>query len=132
MSITTEILKVARIHDEHVTTSASFSESTSEHRLTVPTGQRYFVVGGHLDPDNSSTLSVRLKNSADLQIGVMMSESAGTAIKFFGGYAVTNNMSGGLTGGICPLEAGDYVMFDYGTAQGTASVIFCRVLVIDV
>jgi hypothetical protein len=123
---------LAKKNVEELTGGSNFSESTTEHRITVPTGKRYYVFCGSVDPDNNSTVTIRVKSSGGKTYGLLMSEAATTTLKVWGSTVESVNNSRSVSGIPYPLDAGDYVQVEFGAAQGATSEIVTAWLEVNV
>jgi len=121
-------LSRARRVTNYVKGASNFSESTSEHKITVPTGKRYWIIAGVIGRDQAETLDVSLHNSSDGTLLYMADEAAGTGVI---NIPNTKNLGPAATGPI-PADAGDYMKFAFGGAQGAAAEITLIVLEVSI
>lgn len=131
--ITTDLLTKAKKLDQYISdatdngTGNDKFDSTTLMEWEVPTGRRWFLFQGMVNPDNSSTVTVTVKNSADKILYKLAAYGAGTATVSLIDPAVF--ASAGIP---IVMDAGDYVGLDYGTAQGGSAEATCVVLEIKI
>lgn len=131
--IIAELLTVAKKLNNYEIYSASGTlwTSTTVYTAVVPAGKRWFVLGGLINRNVSSTISIRVYDAADKHILNIGETAAATAYTTWPCTVATGSR---LHGGIYPiiLDAGEYVTILFGTAQDTSSWATCVVLEIDV
>lgn len=117
----------ARKVEIYLLDATSTWDATTNHKWTVPAGKRWFVIGGNVKRDANETLYVTCHNSSDEQILQLVSEAAATTLKAWpeSDYAIWG-------GTPIVLDAGDYIYFLCGGAQGAAAYISGWVLEVDV
>lgn len=112
------------IEDEVVLGGSNFSESTTQHKITVPANEEWILVFGSINRDNSSTLNVYLFNAADKRLVRLSNEAAAT------GWSQIPEAPTGATFADkpegTPMKVGDYLQFDFGAAQGAVAEINMR------
>lgn len=101
-------------------------ESTQSFKAIVPAAKRWFVIGGVVKRDNSSTLDVSAYNAANKMIAKLDYQSAAASTT---GYPNYTKM---FMGQYLVLDAGMYVRMIFGTAQSTAAEANVLVLEVDV
>lgn len=106
-------------------TGGGLFTSTTRYRVTVPPGKRWILLGGIINRDNSSTLSIYLYDVDDNIIGRLLQEAAGTGIDSF----PEEEWSIGTS---WVLDPGEYIESIYGTAQGVAAYHTCVVLEVSI
>lgn len=111
----------ARLVDETITGGSNFSESTTQHKLVVPAGKRYKILTISIDNDVSSTITIRAMSAGDSMFQLPISESATVAKISWPENAV--NTSYAWDGVLGP---GEYMQYDFGTAQTAAGEIMTR------
>ena len=111
-----------KVLDSQVSGAASFSESTAEHRITVPANKRYILLHGMIYRDTSSTLDVYIVDSGNEKIFHLVDEAAGTGL--------TNVPEEGfaMNRPLILLVEGDYIQVVFGTAQSTSGEVKIRLL----
>jgi len=118
-----------KLVDNKVVGASNFSVSTTSHKITVPTGKRWIFMYGNVYRDvntGTATLVIDLKDSGDeLLLWHCVSVAAGTGHTSFPGYSIAAFKYPFV------LEAGDYLEFTFGEAQGAAAYIIARVLEVD-
>lgn len=129
--IITDLLTHAKKVDnyEEDATSGTLWTSTTTFKVICPSTKRWFLIGGAAFRKQSSTMSAQIRNGADKVILYLGEHAAGATIC---GYPAT---TGGLTGvptTMPVLDAGDYVLLTFGTAQDSDSWATCVVLEIDI
>lgn len=123
------VFQGGRIKDIDVLNSSTFSVDTQNHHEACPANKRWRVLSVLVDPDNSSTITVYIKDSGDLLVCTIGNQGAGTApISFPDGPGAAGELSLPLI----LLKATDYIDITYGAAQGATSRIKIRVLEYDV
>lgn len=115
------------ILDNLVKGAANFSVSTTNHKITVPTGVRWLFFGGRVNRSANATLVIRLYESGDEVILQLQDDAAATGAT---NYPNTDKAEMTVPGMPIPLKAGDYINIVFGAAQGaTAS---CSAIVLEV
>lgn len=114
-----------KVVDDVTTGAANFSESTSEHRLTVPAGKRWRVLYGAINRDANQTVIVYIYNSAGKALANISGKTAGTGVTFFPD-------SDAIQLPCILMKAGDTLRFVFGGAQSTAAYVHVRYLEVDV
>jgi len=127
--IVTELLTIARKLNNYeidpVTGLKVLWTSTTEYKAVVPIAKRWFVMGGLANRNVSSTVNVRVHNSSDAIFGTLaiVTAAAGPA---------TYPSAAFFIGTPWVLDAGEYVLISFGTAQDAGSYCSCVVLEVDV
>jgi len=104
--------------------------STTSFRAVVPTGKRWFVIGGVVNRNVSSTLTITIRDSSNALILRIQYLAAATGISLWPStYSDIANMD--IVNPI-PLDAGEYFDLLFGTAQDAGSYASCMVLEVDV
>ena len=113
----------------YVKGGASFSDSTSLHKIEVPAGKRWFVLGGMVSRDQAATLSVSANDAAGNKLLQIAYGAAATT-----GWAIPNNTADSLHLRNFPLvlEAGETINFSFGAAQSTNAIITMFITEVDV
>lgn len=129
MPITTDLLTVAKKINHYeidpVTGLQVLWVDTTHFTATVPTGKRWFVLGGVVNRNVSSTVIVVLRDSANKTIGYLLDEGAATGTKTFPEPDFQIGRDG-------ILDAGEDFYMLFGTAQDAGSFANCTVLEVDV
>lgn len=111
-------------------TAGGLWTSTTVYQATVPAGKRWWVLGGVLNRDVSSTALVQARDSAAAVIFQFASEGAAATL------TVWPNRTASAGFGDCPrpfpLDPGEMIRITLGTAQSTAAFATCVVLEVDV
>lgn len=131
-AIFAELLTVAKKLNnyEDDATSGTLWTSTQTFEVVVPTDKRWFVLGGQVTRDVSSTVIITARDAADKIITMIYSAGAGT-----GTNAWPNTVASASTYPFAVpliLEAGEYIYMAFGTAQGATAHASCMVLEVDV
>lgn len=105
-------------------------DSTILMEYEVPSGKKWIVIGGIVNRDVSSTMSVRAYNSSDEIIHQFISEGAATGITTWPHTTGTTGNMQGVRAII--LDEGDYVKLTFGTAQGASAEASCVVVEVDI
>lgn len=116
-------------NDNYVIDSSTFSESTSEHRYTVPANKRWFLIGGYADPDQNATVGVAIYDSSDQKLLNLAYAGAGTALVSYPQSTASTNVPQ-LSLPIV-MDAGDYLAVVFGAAQAGAAEITCVVIEVN-
>jgi len=115
---------------DNAATNAKFTSTTTQ-EWTVPTGKRWFVLGGNFNWNVSATAIFQAHDSSDKIIGTLMKTTAIT-----GDHPWPSILSSVMVSGdhASPwiLDAGEYVKVTAGAAQGATATASCVVLEIDV
>lgn len=123
-SIFTELLTVTKKINNRLLSSATW-DSTTEHKFTVPTGKRWFVLDGGLSRDVSSDCKINIYDSGDNLIDGLGLASTATGTYWWPNatYPLYNPKV---------VDAGEYIDYLFASAQSTAAWIMCRVLEVGV
>ncbi|GAH94804.1 unnamed protein product [marine sediment metagenome] len=120
-----DLLTVARKLNNYAedATAGGLWTDTTHYRVTVPTGKRWFLLGGNIDRDVSATIGTWVFDSAGNQIGILLSEAAETTVVAFPEtvFEVPKFV----------LDAGEYIESFFGAAQSTAAFHSCIVLEVN-
>ena len=105
---------------EKVTGGTNFSDSTSLHKETVPTGHRWLLIGGVVYRDNNATIKVTLVPDGSNGAFKFLDESAAATTE--NAFPVSGSNSK-IDGGAfpIPIPAGGIIQFAFGAAQGAAA-----------
>jgi len=120
-------LTVARKIDNYDkdATGGGLWATTQQYKVTVPSGKRWFLLGGITYRSVSSTLTGAIHDSSDNMLYYVCSAAAAT------GYVMYPQTTFQL-GTPAVLDAGDYVNITFGTAQDANAFCTCVVLEVDV
>ena len=111
-------------------TAGGLWTSDKIYQVTVPAGKRWFLVGGFVGPDVSSTCVINAYNAGAGVIFSLANAAAGTArVAFPSGVSATQH---GNYGGHVVLDTGEYVRATLGTSQTGGAEASCVVLEVDV
>lgn len=128
-----ELKTVALLKDNYAidATGGGLWVNTSTYRATVPTGKRWFLIGGICSRDVNSSASVRIYNSTPVQVHNVDEYAAAASVFAFPSRQTGINAStpSGLP---FVLDAGWYLQIAFGVAQGAAAFATCVVLEVDV
>lgn len=108
----------------YVKGATNFSEGTDEHKITVPTGKRWILIGGVINVTQNATLDVTIKDASDNMLMYLNDEAAGT------GYIVVPGSKANKPAnqrGIIMI-AGEYVHVEFGAAQDANAHISLQVI----
>lgn len=111
-------------------TSGTLWTSTQTFEAVVPGGKRWFVLGGQVTRDVSSTVIITSRDIADKIIHMIYSAGAGTGTNSF-----PNTVASASTFPFAEplrLDAGEYILMSFGTAQGATAHASCAVLEVAV
>lgn len=105
--------------------ASNFSDSTSLHKIPVPTGKRWVLFGGCVNRDASQALDIIVYDADDDPVYFLDNDSAATGL-----YPYPPSQQAELTMCAQPfiLLAGWYISFSFGGAQGAAATISAVVL----
>lgn len=100
--------------------------STTEQEYTVPSGKRWYLLGGIVNADVNATCTVRIEDSSNNIIQQLHYESARTGIcaypqQYSSGYSQNAPF-------IMILDAGELVKIVMGAAQGAGAFASCVVI----
>lgn len=129
-SIFTELLTVAKKVTEFLEDATIAFDSTTEHKITCPVDKRWFLIGGCTGRDNSSTLDITIRNASDEILLWMEDSAAGTGQTSWPSLvAATKHI---IHSRLIIVDAGEYVSWIWGTAQGASATLSYSYLEIDV
>lgn len=95
---------------------------TTHYRATVPTGRRWYFLGGTIYRDVNATVVGYVYDSSDNPEIFLVSKGAATGLS---GYPDSNAPSGIYAH---PMDPGDYVELTFGGAQDALAYATCTVL----
>lgn len=97
--------------------------------MIVPAGKRWILLGGVVNRDASSTLTIYVKDASDNIIHLVLYSGATAALTTW-----PDNADSEKTYIFHPiiLDVGEYVEFSFGAAQGAGAFLSCVVLEVDV
>ena len=99
-------------------------DSTTEQKYTVPSGKRWYLIGGVVNRDVSKTLTITACDTSDKIIHSVAFASAGTGKHNYPtGVAGTANLHRPII-----LDAGEYIHIVFGDAQGAGAYASCVVI----
>lgn len=119
-----ELQTLAKKNNNYVATGASFSNSTTLHKIVCPTGKRWFLLGGYVFRDASATIIVTIRDSTGANIQKVLDEAAGT-----GGTVYPEAV---FQTGVIVLDAAEWIQMDFGAAQGGGAYVSGIVLEVNV
>lgn len=114
---------------DNAATNAKFTSTTAQ-EYTVPAGKRWFVLGGYVKRDASSTLAVVAYDVSDKIIMYFDYQAAATGQTAWpcqDAHDRAVNPSYPII-----LDAGEYVGISFGSAQGAGAEASCIILEIDI
>lgn len=126
--ITTDLLTVAKKlnhYEEDATAGGTHWIDTTHYKVVCPSTKRWFLIGGHVARDVSSTVIGYILNSSDEIIVKVLDEGAATTSKMYpeSAYHVET---------MHIIDGGEYLQMSFGTAQGASAKATCIVLEIDI
>ena len=74
------LYSIGEIIDDVTTGGANFSESDTDHRITVPSNERWIPLMGTCDRDVSATINITVHNKSDTPIWRFITER-GTCLR---------------------------------------------------
>ena len=102
---------------------------TQNFKCVVPTGKRWFVIGGASNRDVNAASSVKFYTASDELLHTVDSQAAGTGIT---GWPQPVGNAGNYSGGqFIVLDAGEYINVYFAVAQGASAYASCVVLEVD-
>lgn len=115
---------------DNAATNAKFTGDQAQ-EYTVPAGKRWFFLGGHVNRDVSSTLSIYIKDSGDDNMYFLATFAAGTGFVAYPPTAQASTVSQ-FPGMPIIMDEGEYVDIDFGTAQTGGATASCVVIEVDI
>jgi outer membrane receptor for monomeric catechols len=97
--------------------AANLSESTSLHKVVVPSGMVWEFFGGYTNRDNSVTQSITIKDPSDQAVHYLSARTAGTGVIIISNAADYNRAEGTVK-----IGAGYYIEFSFGGACGANAI----------
>lgn len=126
MSIVSDFVWYAEIVDTYLLDATSTWDSTTTHNIVCPSGKRWIVITGGYSRSAAATASVGFHNVADAKICGIDVAASGTGFRNLFSMSNTSDIAN-LTFPLI-MEAGDYIKFFFGAAQGAAAFLSLRVL----
>lgn len=123
-------MKARKINNwEDDATSGTLWTSTTTFDVVVPTGKRWFVIGGQITRSDSDALTVRAYDTSDEIIFQIASQAAATGVTAWpdalGAVAVATAKP------FYVLDEGEYIRIYFAGAQGATAEASCVVLEVD-
>jgi hypothetical protein len=120
------LLGLAEIVTTQTSNAANFSIDDTEHRITVPKGERWMIYGGQMDGDVSGTYAITVCNKDNYQFACLLNASASTVPKYYPEIqSETTNMLSSMD---LILKEGDYIKYKYGASQTAGALLNLRYL----
>jgi hypothetical protein len=116
------------IDDNYVLGGANFSNSTTDHRITVPKDERWIPNICTVNRDVESTLFVKIYNKDDINIGMYGYDVAATGQIFLPEIVAQGSCNIGNNNDKLIMKEGDYFKFQFGVAQTGSAFIALRIL----
>ena len=132
-AIFAELLTVAKKLNNYAenATGGGLWTSTTEYRATVPAGKRWFVQGGCVNRDVSSTMNVNAYDASDDLLFFLDFQGAATGTTCWPNtQAVAVRIQFPKNG--LMLDAGEYILITLAVAQGVGAFANCVILEVDV
>lgn len=123
-----EILTLGRKINNRLLDSSTWL-TTSTHKFVVPTGKRWFVLGGIVNRSDAATLEIKVADTSDLTIDYIDTQAAGTGITAWPNDTVDAKIS---TSYPKILDAGERISLVFGAAQGATAYISCIVIEVNI
>lgn len=122
----TDVLKFGRKVNNFLDDATSNWDTTTTHKFIVPAGKRWLLLGGNGFRSDAATVQVYCFNTANKKI-FGLTELASAAGRFT--YpSRTAEVDSGAIMDFMVLDAGEYVNFVFGAAQGATAYISCVVI----
>lgn len=124
-----EILTLAEKVNNYLTPASAF-DSTTQHQYVVPTGKRWFVLGGTCNRNAAATITITARDVSDQILIHIDYQGSSTGVHSW----PNSNASGTEYFYTFPLvlDAGEYIRIVYSAAQGAGAFSSCVVLEVDV
>lgn len=128
--ILAELLTVAKLvtnYEKDATGVTTRWPDTTHYKVTVPSGKRWFFIGGIVNRTVSATVTVWVKDSSNNVLYQIDSKAAATGpLPYPSG---TTYMIGNYP---FPMDDGTYIEMIFGVAQDANAYASCMVLEVDI
>lgn len=127
--IVTNELTIARKAITYLLDATSTWDSTTNHKLVVPTGKRWKVLVITVKNDVNATVSTYWLDSSDVVIAQLGNQAANTARTTWPDTGTSDFLQGPEN---LIMDAGEQIEIACGVAQGAGAYIYVHALEVDI